>query len=99
MIFDKLFSLAPKCYFAYDKDRDDEKRSSKGVSKRFRLTYDDYKDVLYKNKVVRTTNTSIRLFRGEMVTLKQEKSGLTNKLTKSFVHDDKITVSPFEKFK
>ena len=90
--------MAPKCYFAFDKDGEEDKRSSKGVSKRFRLTYDDYKDVLYNNNVVQTTNTSIRLFRGEMSTLKQAKSGLQNKFIKSFVHVDKISLSPFEKF-
>ena len=94
-----MLSLAPKSYFAFDRDGEGEKRSSKGVSKRFRLTYDDYKRVLYKNEVVRATNTSIRLFRGQMSTLQQQKTGLQNKLIKSFVHVDKISVSPFEKFK
>ena len=90
--------MAPKSYFAFDKVTSDEKRSSKGVSKKWRLTYEDYKNVLYTNEIVRVKNTSIRNFRGGMTTLVQEKDGLTNKLIKAFVHDDKITISPFEKF-
>ena len=93
-----IFRLAPKCYFAFDRDGDEIKRSAKGVSKRFDLNYGDYKDVLYTNKVVSASNTSIRLFRGEMSTIIQEKRGLQNKLIKSFVEADKVTVSPFQKF-
>ena len=93
-----IFSLAPKCYYAFDRDSEEIKRSSKGVSKRFELNYGDYKDVLYTNKVVSASNVSIRKFRGEMSTIIQSKRGLQNKLIKSFVEADKVTVSPFQKF-
>ena len=92
------FSLAPKTYFAFDLDTDDVKRSSKGVQKRYRLTYDDYKRVLYEDQIVQAENVSIRVFRNEMSTVEVKKSGLQNKHIKSFVHADKISVSPFTKF-
>ena len=74
------------------------KRSSKGVQKRFRLTYDDYKRVLYEDEIVQAENISIRVFRNEMSTVEVKKNGLQNKLIKAFVHADKITVTPFERF-
>ena len=90
--------MAPKSYFAFDEATGDEKRSSKGVQKSYRLSYKDYKDVLYDNRVAKATNTSIRIFRGQMSTVTMEKAGLQNKLIKAYVHDDKTTVSPFKKF-
>ena len=90
--------MAPKSYFAFDKTTGDEKRSSKGVQKSYRLSYQDYKDVLYDNRVVKAKNFSIRKFRGLMSTIEQSKNGLTNKFSKAYVHDDKITVTPFRKF-
>ena len=74
------------------------KRSSKGVQKRFRLTYDDYKRVLYEDVIAQAENISIRVFRNQMSTVEVKKNGLQNKLIKCFVHADKISVSPFKKF-
>ena len=93
-----LFSLAPKTYFAIDKDTNDTKRSSKGVQKRYRLTYEDYKAVLYKDETIDAENISIRIFRGEMSTIAVEKFGLQNKMIKAYVDVDKISVSPFKRF-
>ena len=94
-----MFSLGPKSYFAFDESDGSIKRSSKGVQRRYKLTYDDYKNVLYRNSVVKATNVSIRNFRGVMSTIKQRKTGLSNKFIKAYVHDDRITVSPFTKLK
>ena len=98
VIFKIYFSLAPKTYFALDQDTEDVKRSSKGVQKRFRLTYDDYKKVLYEDEIAQAENISIRVFRNEMSTVEVKKNGLQNKLIKGFVYADKISVSPFERF-
>ena len=92
-----FFSLSPKAYFAFDETLP-EKRSSKGVQKRYRLTYDDYKRCLYEDNSIDATNISIRMFRGQMTTLAQRKAGLQNRMIKSYVHDDRVTVSPFKKF-
>ena len=90
--------LSPKCYFALDRDTNDFKRSSKGVQKRFKLSYDDYKKTLYTNESLDVKNVSIRIFRGEMSTVECTKRGLQNKFIKAFVEDDKVTVTPFDKF-
>ena len=91
-------SLAPKTYFAFDNTTGEVKRSSKGVQKRWELSYKDYKDVLYDNRVVTAENISIRMWRGQMSTIAMKKAGLQNKLIKAYVHVDKVSVSPFEKF-
>ena len=90
--------LSPKCYFALDRDSNDFKRSSKGVQKRFHLTYEDYKNTLYTDESLQIKNVSIRIFQGEMSTVECTKRGLQNKFTKAFVEDDKVTVTPFHKF-
>ena len=74
------------------------KRSSKGVQKRYLLTYEDYKAVLYKDETIEAENISIRMFRGEMSTTAVKKSGLQNKMIKAYVHVDKVSVSPFKRF-
>ena len=66
---DKYFRTAPKSYYAVDWDSNDFKRSSKGVQKRHRLSYEDYKGVIYDDRVVMATNISIRLFQGQMSTV------------------------------
>ena len=37
------FSLAPKTYFAFDPCSGDTKRSSKGIQKQQKLSYEEYK--------------------------------------------------------
>ena len=74
------------------------KRSSTGVQKRFRLTYDDYKRVLYEDVIAQAENISIRVFRNQMSTVEVKKNGLQNKLIKGFVYADKISVCPFDRF-
>ena len=96
--FKPLFSLAPKAYYAFDKGRDTFKRSSKGVQHRVRLSYEDYKETLYQSTVKEVTNVCIRMVHGKMATIQCKKNGLSNKLIKSYVQDDKVTVQPFLKF-
>ena len=98
MVYNLSLSLAPKAYYCYDRESGDVKRSSKGVQKCYRLSYEDYKSVLYHDTVVQAENTSIRLWRGQMSTVTMKKAGLQNKLIKAFVDVDKISVCPFEKF-
>ena len=94
MIF---YSLAPKTYFAYDKDKELTKRSSKGIQHKVHLDYEDYKAALYENKTFNVKNTIIRSRNGSMCTLISEKVGLKNVLSKAFVMTDRVTVKPFSK--
>ena len=91
------FSLSPKCYYGICKDTENYKRSSKGVQARVLLSYDDYKAALYDSTVKNVDNISIRLHNKEMKTIQSTKRALKNALYKAFVHDDKVTVSPFKK--
>ena len=94
-----FFSISPKTYYAINYDNNDVKRSSKGVQHSARLTYEDYKSALYESKVKTVQNISIRLHNKKMKTVNSNKRALNNVLFKAFVHDDKISVTPFEKFK
>ena len=103
-MFKCVFSLAPKSYFAIDfektdDDKDKSKRSSKGVQHSIRLTYNDYKDVLYGGEAKMVTNTTLRLHDHKMTTMQTRKLGLTNVYVKAFVNTDQITVTPFFRYK
>ena len=79
-------------------DTNNEKRSSKGVQARVVLKYEDYKKAVYDSKIMNVDNVSIRLHNNQMKTIQSTKSALKNVLYKAYVHEDKITVSPFKKF-
>ena len=93
-----IFSISPKCYFATCLDNKNIKRSSKGIQHRVLLTYEDYKNSVYESESKEVQNISIRLHENKMKTVVSTKRGLKNALFKAFVHDDRITVSPFVKF-
>ena len=92
-----IFSISPKCYYAKDLDSDAAKRSSKGIQHRVLLNYEDYKKSVYHSAVKEVDNISIRLHANQMKTVFSRKKGLKNALFKAFVHEDRITVSPFRK--
>ena len=79
-------------------DSNKQKRSSKGVQGRVLLTYEDYKRAVYESQVMDVDNVSIRLHNNRMKTINSKKKALKNLLCKAYVHDDKITVTPFKKF-
>ena len=79
-------------------DTKKEKRSSKGVQARVLLTYNDYKNALYESETMDVDNVSIRLHNNQMKTIQSTKIALKNVLYKAYVHEDKISVSPFAKF-
>ena len=62
------------------------------------LTYEDYKNSVYGSESKEVQNISIRLHENQMKTVYSKKRGLKNTLFKAFVHEDRITVSPFSKF-
>ena len=103
-LFTYICSLAPKSYFAIDFDKadgekDQNKRSSKGVQHSTRLTYKDYKEVLYSGEPKKVENTTIRLRNDVMTTMSTKKTGLSQIFVKAFVNQDQITVTPFLRFK
>ena len=95
----KFFSSAgPKSYYAIDHNNDKFKRSSKGVQHRIKLTYDEFKDVVYKSRRIEVENPGIRLKNGKMSTICQTKTGMRNVFVKSYVEKDCISLRPFDKF-
>ena len=62
------------------------------------MNYEDYKKSIYQSEVKEVENVSIRLHENKMKTVLSTKKGLKNALFKAFVHDDRITVTPFQKF-
>ena len=98
LFFIEYLRTNPKSYFAIDHDSEKSKRSSKGVQHRVKLTYEEYKETVYKSREREVENSNIRLHNGRMTTLKMQKTGLKNVFVKAFVDDDLITVKPFNKF-
>ena len=65
---------------------------------RVKLSYEEYKDTVYKSRELEIENSNIRLHNGRMTTLKMQKTGLKNVFVKAYIEDDLITVKPFNKF-
>ena len=85
-------------YLAIDRNSGAEKRSSKGIQNRVELTYSNFKDSIYEDKTLEGENISIRLHQNEMKTMVVKKTCLKNVFIKSYVGDDRITLTPFDKF-
>ena len=96
--FTNYFRISPKCYYATCTQSQEVKRSSKGIQNRVLLDYNDYKRSVYDSETKTVENISIRLHQNQMKTVHSKKLGLKNALFKAYVHEDRITVSPFTKF-
>ena len=96
--FTNYLRISPKCYYATCTESQEVKRSSKGIQLRVLLNYNDYKRSVYDSETKTVENISIRLHQNQMKTVHSKKLGLKNALFKAYVHDDRITVSPFRKF-
>ena len=92
------FSSNPKSYYAICRESNNFKRSSKGVQHRIELSYEHFKDVVYKSECKEVKNVSIRVFDGTMSTVETKKIGLRNVFSKGYVGEDRVTITPFNRF-
>ena len=92
-------ALAPKTYYVEDDERDDFKRSSKGIPKKVKLTAEEYCDVLFNKNDHKVQYESLRLSHDKktMQHTTLTKTGLSNVCLKVRVEDDGITCGPLTK--
>ena len=76
----------------------DAKKGTKGIQSHIQLSYENFKNALYKNDQNQIKNSVIRLRNHEMVSEEALKVGLRDVYVKADVLSDRITVRPFKKY-
>jgi len=95
-IGDGMIALNSKCYICYDEKTDKIKLSSKGVSKSNKLTFEDYKKVLFNKKNKKVINRGFRTKDNQIQSYESRKVGLTPFYCKRVLLDDGITTTTFD---
>ena len=89
--------MNPKTYICRDNITGEIKSGAKGVQKSSNLTLNDYENVLKTSSRKKVEINSLQTYHNEILTMLKQKFGLTNLFLKSFVHDDGITTTPFNR--
>ena len=96
----RFCALSPKTYFAFDKDKEDQKTGYKGIcqAEARKLTLETYLESLYSSISKQVENRGFKLNKNkQLVYYEQTKNGLNNIFCKFRVQDDYITCLPLTK--
>ena len=91
--------LSSKCYSVFDRDRDNQKKATKGISQRTPLEHKSFIESLYIDQEQRTKQPRFSFCKktSTMKLIEQTKICLNANLTKRFVFSDRVRTEPLRK--